>query len=86
MREKGHYSEVQVHWTLSPGPQMAAVNVSGDFAAAKGYVTFADLQERAAIELSPLSDGVPEYEETFVLTLHKATGNNINNNRRNGSF
>ena len=66
MRQRGHFSVVNVSWTLTPD--------GSDFPEAFGIVTFNDLEESAFIILTPVADGIPEYTETFTLLLNGVTG------------
>lgn len=66
MRQRGHFSVVNVSWTLTPD--------GSDFPEAFGIVTFSDLEESAFIILTPVADGIPEYTETFTLLLNNVTG------------
>ena len=70
MRERGHFSVVNVSWTFRGEEGHAAL----DFPEERGVVTFKDLDESAFIVLTPTADGQPEYTETFTLLLDGVTG------------
>ena len=75
MRLRGHFSVVNVSWTLSYANwQGPLTSVTNDFPAASGNLTFNDLDDSAFIVLTPIADGIPEYIEKFKLSLDGVTG------------
>ena len=74
IRERGYYGEVEVYWELFDNGTNAAVPPGQDFEQTTGNVTFDDLQQTAALTLTPISDGIPEFAEHFKIQLYNVTG------------
>ena len=74
LRDRGYFGIVKVFWELYDNSTGQLVVEGEDFAKMSGAVSFDDLQQTAALTLTPLADGIPEYDEHFDIHLYNITG------------
>ena len=63
-----------VHWEILDLSTGQRVPDNQDFSESVGNVTVQDRQEYVDIPITPTPDGVPEFQEDFVLRLYEVTG------------
>ncbi len=73
-REQGIYGMVNVLWGIVNATTKVPIPAGQDFYNTTGMLTFQDLQREAKIEVTAIPDGIPEYQENFMLKLNKVTG------------
>ena len=74
MRDRGFYGEVHLYWELLVNTTGLQVQEGEDFEFSKGFVTIHDQQQTGSLTLTPLGDGLPEYDEYFMLKMINVTG------------
>ena len=66
---------MHVYWEIQDGVTRLPLPGSGnEFSNTSGIVVFEDQQASAELVLMAVSDGVPEYSETFVVALVHVAG------------
>ena len=73
-REEGIYGEVDVLWEILDSTTREIITNGTDFVENSGNVTFGDLDVLLPLTLIPLADGIPEYQEDFIIRLTNVTG------------
>ena len=74
MREEGIYNTVFLHWEILLGSTGERIENGTDFVQNHGILTFHDLDVTLPLVLTPLLDGIPEYQEDFIIRLDNVTG------------
>ncbi len=72
-RQRGLYGTVEVSWQLSPA------SAAAQFERSSGKIVMVESQAAANIMLVPVDDNIPEFDQTFVLTLTAASGGAVLN-------
>ncbi|XP_041464132.1 adhesion G-protein coupled receptor V1-like [Lytechinus variegatus] len=73
VRERGSFGIVQVNWVVTTNTS-SPLSDNEDFEEVGGYVEFAASQIQGTITLRTLADGIPEFNENFLLTLTSTDG------------
>ncbi|XP_030832667.1 adhesion G-protein coupled receptor V1 isoform X3 [Strongylocentrotus purpuratus] len=73
VRERGSFGIVQVNWVITTNTS-TPLSDDEDFEEVRGYVEFATSQNQGTITLRTLTDGIPEFNEHFLLTLTSTNG------------
>ena len=65
---------VHLHFEILNATTGLRVPSGADFENNTGIVTFNDLQTEAMLTIIPSADGVPEYQEDFIVRLFDVSG------------
>lgn len=74
IREVGHYYAASVFYEILRVETNLRVSPGEDFVSGVGFAFFKDNQELSSIEVTPINDEKPEFEETFEIRLLNVTG------------
>ncbi|ELU13347.1 hypothetical protein CAPTEDRAFT_91039, partial [Capitella teleta] len=73
IREVGHYYAASVFYEILRVETNLRVSPGEDFVSGVGFAFFKDNQELSSIEVTPINDEKPEFEETFKIRLLNVT-------------
>ncbi|KAM9822621.1 adhesion G-protein coupled receptor V1 isoform 2-T2 [Syngnathus typhle] len=73
-RARGHFGNVTVFWHLYANDSITPLLESQEFTDTSGSITFTTGEDFKAIVLEAISDGLPEFNESFVLRLVNISG------------
>jgi len=72
VRSKGTFRSVTLEWQILVNGSL--VNPGEEFAQQRGFVTFEEGEIAKSLKITSLADGIPEYNEEYVVKIVNVTG------------